>query len=64
MAKRKTRTRPPRHSDQEQKIRLAIDEPEALYLGGIWVSPGEEAWVPAHEAGKLLDAGRAVEVKD
>ena len=58
-AKRKTPTNPPRHGGEEVKIRLSVDEPEALYLNGIWVSPGEEAYVPTADADKLVKEGKA-----
>ncbi len=63
MAKRKTRTDPPRRGGQEAKIRLSIDEPESLYLDGVWVSPGEEAWVSRERAGELVRAGKAERVE-
>ncbi len=62
MAKRKTATIPPKHGGDETKVRLSVDLHESLYIGGIWYSPGEEAYVAADEASKLVKAGKAEEV--
>lgn len=58
--KRKAVTRPPEHGGEEVKLRLSIDEPQAVYVAGVWVSPGEEAFVPAAEA--LIEEGKAVAI--
>ena len=62
MAKRKALTDPPKHGGDEKKVRLSVSLKQSLYLDGIWVSPGEEAYVAADEARKLLKAGEATEV--
>jgi len=36
---------PPRHGGHETLVRLDYNAPEALYIDGVWVSPGEIAWV-------------------
>ena len=58
-AKRKTRTQPPQHEGEEVKVRISIDVPQSLYLNGIWVSPGEEAFVAADAARELIREGKA-----
>lgn len=63
-AKRKAKTHPPQHEGEELKIRLDVNLDEALYLNGIWVSPGEEAYVAAADARKLVKDGQAVQVDD
>jgi hypothetical protein len=52
-------TKPPRHEANELKIRLSVDEPEAHRIDGVWVSPGEEAWVPTADATRLVKEGKA-----
>ena len=61
-AKRKTPTDPPRHGGEETKVRLSVDLDEAQYVNGIWISPGEEAYVAKKEADKLVKAGKAEKV--
>jgi len=44
-------------------IRLSPDEPEAIRVDGVWISPDEQGWVRASEAAKLVKAGQAFEVR-
>ena len=43
-------------------MRIGIDEPEALYVNGIWISPREEAYVAVDAADQLIADGKAVAV--
>ena len=58
-----TRPAPPKHEGEERKIRLKPDQAEAIYINGVWISPGEEQFVAADDASQLLRDGKAVKVE-
>ncbi len=59
MPDRKAKTAPPKHGGPETKIRLSPDLEEAIYINGVWISPGEEAWVEKKAAARLVKDGDA-----
>lgn len=50
---------PPRHAGEEELVQLSASEAEAVRISGVWISPGEQAWVRSAEAKKLIKAGQA-----
>lgn len=55
-------TMPPRKGADDVLVELDPDEPQAIRTRGVYVSPGEVAWIPAGEAATLIGAGRAREL--
>ncbi|MDQ2983524.1 MAG: hypothetical protein M3R70_06320 [Actinomycetota bacterium] len=57
-----TQPNPPRHDGSERLIKRPEGAAEAIRVDGVWISPGEQAWVREKEAVRLVKERQAEKV--